>query len=39
MMTKNVIGLDISKLTIDVAFQEEDKWRHFSIKNNITMKF
>ena len=34
-MHKKVIGIDISKLTFDVAFQKQGKWKHYSFPNDI----
>jgi len=33
-MSNKVIGIDISKLTFDVAYQERNKWKHHSFPNN-----
>lgn len=33
-MSKKVIGIDISKLTFDVAYQVQGKWKHHCLTNN-----
>lgn len=34
-MSKKIIGIDISKLTFDVAYQVLGKWKHYTFTNDV----